>query len=158
MSRTESPPPQTLPRRVGSSPSVRRSFSPERTKSQSQLLSGQQGSANPNTASPHPESNIQVALRCRPLSAQEKKEDVTATVLCNSERNCVTVNYALLGGPKKIARTWEFDRVFGMYSTQVEVFDATVRPILAEAINGFNCTVFAYGPTGTGAPNIHSYS
>ncbi|RYD70932.1 MAG: hypothetical protein EOP84_25795 [Verrucomicrobiaceae bacterium] len=56
----------------------------------------------------------------------------------------------MTGGAKKMSRTWDFDKVFGMYSTQLEVFETSVRPILKEAMNGFNCTVFAYGPTGTG--------
>ena len=43
-----------------------------------------------------------------------------------------------------------FDHVFGSFSTQQEVFDQTVRPIVEEALRGFNTTVFAYGQTGTG--------
>ena len=41
-------------------------------------------------------------------------------------------------------------QVFGMYSTQEEVFDSIVKPIVDEALAGFNCTIFAYGQTGTG--------
>lgn len=37
-----------------------------------------------------------------------------------------------------------------MYSTQEEVFSTVVRPIVDEALAGFNCTIFAYGQTGTG--------
>ena len=37
-----------------------------------------------------------------------------------------------------------------MYSTQEEVFGSVVRPIVDEALAGFNCTIFAYGQTGTG--------
>ncbi len=37
-----------------------------------------------------------------------------------------------------------------MYSTQQEVFDSVVRPIVDETLEGFNCTIFAYGQTGTG--------
>ena len=37
-----------------------------------------------------------------------------------------------------------------MYSTQEEVFESVVRPIVQEALEGFNCTIFAYGQTGTG--------
>lgn len=96
------------------------------------------------------ESNIQVAVRCRPLSPDEKKLDVAAAVLCNSEKNQVTINHALSGGTKKVARTWDFDKVYGTYSTQMQIFQETVRPVVKEAIQGYNCTVFAYGPTGTG--------
>jgi len=48
-----------------------------------------------------------------------------------------------------------------MYSRQEEVFDSMVRPIVDECLEGFNCTIFAYGQTGTGKThtmegNIHS--
>ncbi|RYG60824.1 hypothetical protein EON64_19050, partial [archaeon] len=39
------------------------------------------------------DANIRVAVRVRPLNPEERKQDVTASVLCNSERNTVTVNY-----------------------------------------------------------------
>ena len=47
-------------------------------------------------------------------------------------------------------KTYTFDRVFGQYSTQKGVFDAVVRPAVDEALASYNCTVFAYGQTGTG--------
>lgn len=60
----------------------------------------------------------------------------------------IKVNY----GPtaKKIVKTFTYDRVFGMYSTQEEVFESMVLPIVDETLAGFNCTIFAYGQTGTG--------
>ncbi len=41
-------------------------------------------------------------------------------------------------------------QVFGQYSTQEEVFSGSIVPIIDEVLTGFNCTVFAYGQTGTG--------
>jgi hypothetical protein len=41
-------------------------------------------------------------------------------------------------------------QVFGQYSTQEEVFNVSIVPIIEEVLQGFNCTVFAYGQTGTG--------
>lgn len=43
-----------------------------------------------------------------------------------------------------------YGQVFGQFATQEEVFDDVVRPIVDEVLEGFNCTVFAYGQTGTG--------
>ena len=40
--------------------------------------------------------------------------------------------------------------MFGQYSTQRDVFTSMVKPVVEEVIQGFNCTVFAYGQTGTG--------
>jgi kinesin family protein 11 len=41
-------------------------------------------------------------------------------------------------------------QVYGQYSTQEEVFRESILPIINEVLMGFNCTVFAYGQTGTG--------
>ncbi|GAB1286662.1 Kinesin-like protein KIF18A [Apodemus speciosus] len=43
-----------------------------------------------------------------------------------------------------------FDAVFDETSTQMEVFEHTTKPILHSFLNGYNCTVFAYGATGSG--------
>lgn len=47
-------------------------------------------------------------------------------------------------------RKFVFDRVFGPESEQVEVYKAVVAPLINEVLQGYNCTVFAYGQTGTG--------
>uniref|UniRef100_UPI00398F54D5 kinesin-like protein KIF18B n=1 Tax=Pristiophorus japonicus TaxID=55135 RepID=UPI00398F54D5 len=43
-----------------------------------------------------------------------------------------------------------FDRVFNETSTQQEVFEFTTKHILEGVLNGYNCSVFAYGATGSG--------
>lgn len=47
-------------------------------------------------------------------------------------------------------RTYPFDRVFGPEADQALVYHDIVAPILEEVLNGYNCTLFAYGQTGTG--------
>ena len=46
--------------------------------------------------------------------------------------------------------TYFFDRVFGAYASQREVYDFAARDVVREAIHGFRCTIFAYGQTGSG--------
>ena len=41
-------------------------------------------------------------------------------------------------------------QVFGTDSTQERLYDGAVSPIVSEVLDGFNCTIFAYGQTGTG--------
>lgn len=41
-------------------------------------------------------------------------------------------------------------QVFGPTSQQKELFDEAVSPIVNEVLEGYNCTIFAYGQTGTG--------
>ena len=43
-----------------------------------------------------------------------------------------------------------FDRVFDESSTQEEVYEYTTKPLLNSIIQGYNCTIFAYGATGCG--------
>lgn len=42
------------------------------------------------------------------------------------------------------------DGVFGPDSTQQQVYDTVVTPIVAEVLSGYNCSILAYGQTGTG--------
>lgn len=102
---------------------------------------------NPAEAQQKP-INVQVAVRCRPPNAEEKKTNQPTVVSCESDAKQIKVNYGPAG--KKVLKTFSFDRVFGMYSTQEEVFETMVRPIIDETLSGFNCTIFAYGQTGTG--------
>lgn len=41
-------------------------------------------------------------------------------------------------------------KVFGPKSQQRSIYDQAISPIVNEVLEGFNCTVFAYGQTGTG--------
>uniref|UniRef100_A0A4X2JVS3 Kinesin-like protein n=1 Tax=Vombatus ursinus TaxID=29139 RepID=A0A4X2JVS3_VOMUR len=43
-----------------------------------------------------------------------------------------------------------FDAVFDETSTQCQVFEHTTKPVLNNFLNGYNCTVLAYGATGAG--------
>lgn len=47
-------------------------------------------------------------------------------------------------------KRYVFDRVFDCHSSQQEIYNAVVSPLIPEVISGYNCTVFAYGQTGTG--------
>jgi kinesin family protein 5 len=38
-----------------------------------------------------------------------------------------------------------FDRVFGMSSQQIDIFDFSIRSTVEDVMNGYNGTVFAYG-------------
>ena len=93
-------------------------------------------------------TNVQVAVRCRPPNEEERKTGQPTVVTCDSSNKQLNIAYGPAG--KKITKAFNFDKVFGMYSTQSEVFDGIVKPIVDEVLAGFNCTIFAYGQTGTG--------
>ncbi|XP_037420442.1 kinesin-like protein KIN-5B [Triticum dicoccoides] len=93
------------------------------------------------------EANVQVVLRCRPLSAEEQKANVQSAVSCNDTKREVTVLNSLF---KQADKTFTFDKVFGPKSQQRAIYDHAVAPIVDDVLEGYNCTVFAFGQTGTG--------
>ncbi|NXW62180.1 KIF19 protein, partial [Eurystomus gularis] len=47
-------------------------------------------------------------------------------------------------------KTFVFDMVFDHRATQEEVYVSTTKSLIGGVISGYNATIFAYGPTGTG--------
>lgn len=91
---------------------------------------------------------MQVLLRCRPLNEDELRANIPQVISCNEQRREVTVLQNVAS--KQIDRTFTFDKVFGPKSQQRSLYDQAIVPIVNEVLEGFNCTIFAYGQTGTG--------
>jgi len=49
-----------------------------------------------------------------------------------------------------VRKTFTFDAVYDWNSKQSDIYDETARPLVDSVLEGFNCTIFAYGQTGTG--------
>ncbi|CAN6295557.1 unnamed protein product [Urochloa humidicola] len=94
-----------------------------------------------------PEVNVQVVLRCRPLSEEEHRSNVQSAISCDEPNREVTVLPSLL---TQAGKTFTFDKVFGPKSQQRSIYDHAIAPIVNDALEGYNCTVFAFGQTGTG--------
>ncbi|KAH9701008.1 kinesin-like protein KIN-5D [Citrus sinensis] len=92
--------------------------------------------------------NVQVIVRCRPLSEDEMRVHTPVVISCNENRREVAAVQNIAN--KQIDRTFLFDRVFGPTSQQKHLYDLAVSPIVYEVLEGYNCTIFAYGQTGTG--------
>ncbi|XP_061315110.1 kinesin-like protein KIF11 isoform X1 [Pezoporus flaviventris] len=112
---------------------------------------GFQGGGSSSSSSKKEEKgkNIQVVVRCRPFNASERKAGSYPVVDCDQARKEVSVR---TGGvtDKTSRKTYTFDMIFGAQAKQIDVYRSVVCPILDEVIMGYNCTVFAYGQTGTG--------
>ncbi|XP_032415555.1 kinesin-like protein KIF18A [Xiphophorus hellerii] len=109
-------------------------------------------------------SHVKVVVRVRPTNDSEKRENC---------RNVVQVvdNHMLIFDPKEEDMScfgsqrvrnrtinkrankdlkFVFDHIFDENSTQLDIFENTTKGVLDGVMNGFNCTVFAYGATGAG--------
>ncbi|KAG0215195.1 kinesin motor protein cin8 [Mortierella sp. GBA43] len=101
--------------------------------------------ANCNALTASKELNIQVVVRIRSRSEREVKEN--SPVAIQSHGREIQVSSSL--GDRAPSKSYSFDRVF-MYSDQECIYSEVVVPILDEVLTGYNCTIFAYGQTGTG--------
>uniref|UniRef100_A0A669CSY7 Kinesin-like protein n=1 Tax=Oreochromis niloticus TaxID=8128 RepID=A0A669CSY7_ORENI len=92
----------------------------------------------------------EVFLCCvfRPFNTMERKSSY-GVIDCDQNRKEVMVRTGGMND-KASRKTYTFDMVFGPSAKQIEVYRSVVCPILDEVIMGYNCTVFAYGQTGTG--------
>lgn len=89
--------------------------------------------------------NVKVAVRCRPMSKKE---------IARGCKNITTIT------PKTVAikspdgneedKQFTFDNCYDETSTQMQVYGDIGKSIVAQALDGFNGTVFAYGQTGSG--------
>nr|XP_037280677.1 LOW QUALITY PROTEIN: kinesin-like protein KIF11 [Rhipicephalus microplus] len=93
--------------------------------------------------------HIQVFVRCRPPTASEKRNGSARAIEVVQERKEILVNDRVM--PERTPRkSFTFDKVFGPDAKQIDVYRAVMEPTIAEVMMGYNCTVFAYGQTGTG--------
>ncbi|KAF5017767.1 hypothetical protein F66182_10274 [Fusarium sp. NRRL 66182] len=94
------------------------------------------------------ETNIQVVVRCRGRNEREVRENSNVVVTADAVKGKIVE--LSMGSNALSNRSYNFDRVFSQAADQNMVFDDTVKPILDEMLSGYNCTIFAYGQTGTG--------
>ncbi|GJJ12126.1 hypothetical protein Clacol_006367 [Clathrus columnatus] len=101
-------------------------------------------------------SNIQVVVRCRRRSEREIQEGSPVIITtCGPRGQEVTIETGTSTSTFGVVtlpptRTYPFDCVFGPEADQSLVYTDVVAPILDQVLNGYNCTIFAYGQTGTG--------
>ncbi len=65
---------------------------------------------------------------------------------CVDEHSVYVDSYNQYQRPKSYA----YDKVFGPQDSQEDFFRVGIAPLIYKALNGYNCTIFAYGQTGTG--------
>ncbi|GJQ83392.1 hypothetical protein Trydic_g18497, partial [Trypoxylus dichotomus] len=88
------------------------------------------------------EQHINVYVRIRPNNPSENETKTSFLEVLSKKELLSKNNYN--------QKRYVFDRVFDCHSSQQEVYSCIVSPLIPEVIAGYNCTVFAYGQTGTG--------
>ncbi|XP_012135049.2 mitochondrial ribosomal protein S9 isoform X1 [Megachile rotundata] len=89
--------------------------------------------------------HVQVFVRVRPTNAVEKNNKSKTIVEVANDRELI-VEYP----HDKVSKKYKFDNVFGPSARQIDIYNVVVNPLLEQVLAGYNCTVFAYGQTGTG--------
>ncbi|XP_078042053.1 kinesin-like protein Klp61F [Augochlora pura] len=101
---------------------------------------------NSRVAKKEKSQNIQVFVRVRPINEAEKNSKSSTIVVVPNSKEVVVHEFPKDNSTKR----YKFDHVFGPSSKQIDVYTAVVSPLLEQVLAGYNCTVFAYGQTGTG--------
>ncbi|XP_027761917.1 kinesin-like protein KIF19 [Empidonax traillii] len=101
------------------------------------------------------EQQLTVALRIRPLSEAEEEEGAALAAHRVGEQGVVLMDPSedpddILRANRSREKTFVFDMVFDHTATQEEVYVSTTKSLIEGVISGYNATIFAYGPTGTG--------
>ncbi|GAA6022677.1 hypothetical protein JCM10207_008578 [Rhodosporidiobolus poonsookiae] len=142
-------------------------------------LSRRGDAADGRTKSPTTDGNIQVVVRCRGTSPAEDARGVhvvaavkatrgTEVVLTDPNPTLPSSSSNLAFGssssalPQAQTKTWDFGEhapdgageprgtVYGPDADQGMLYNDVAKPILQQVLQGYNCTIFAYGQTGTG--------
>ncbi|KAL1744355.1 kinesin [Schizophyllum fasciatum] len=109
-------------------------------------------------------TSVQVALRIRPTTNQDATSIPSRfqrPVIHAISSNAVSVDAVSSnpqGGPSPAPATgtaakkqvFAFDQVHGPSTTQHTMFTTTAQPLISRFVEGFNCTILAYGQTSSG--------
>ena len=93
--------------------------------------------------------NVKVAVRCRPMSSREQTRGCGECIAM--EGKSVTISKP--AGQESQGdedKTFSFDFCYFTDSKQDDVYKELGIPLVMQALDGFNGTIFAYGQTGSG--------
>ena len=93
-----------------------------------------------------PTETVRVVVRSRPLSQSEISRGNFSILQFDKELHQIAIQEPKTGEFK----TFAYDSVYDMDSSQQEVYDESAYPLVESAIQGYNSTIFAYGQTGCG--------
>eukprot|EP00927_Polykrikos_kofoidii_P044186 TRINITY_DN38222_c0_g1_i1.p1 TRINITY_DN38222_c0_g1~~TRINITY_DN38222_c0_g1_i1.p1 ORF type:complete len:1575 (-),score=317.75 TRINITY_DN38222_c0_g1_i1:94-4818(-) len=95
-----------------------------------------------------PSAKIRVVCRLRPMSDQERRSGTVPAITASTERQEVVA--VRVQAERQSRLNFHFDHVLSSFSTQLDVFAVTLKPLVRDVLAGYEAAVFAYGQTGTG--------
>jgi hypothetical protein len=106
-----------------------------------------------NTTTNDDGSCVQVAVRVRPMLPHEAGNTQCIEVLSTNNNNLNSkgdnvMTVVRLGGDS--GPKFAFDQVFPLATSQLEVYEHRVAPLVTSCLEGYNATIVAYGQTGSG--------
>ncbi|GLB34798.1 putative kinesin motor, catalytic domain [Lyophyllum shimeji] len=122
----------------------------------------------PSSSSSATTTSVQVALRIRPPTTQDSTSipaRFQRSVIHATSSNTVAIEATAAtgsgsGAPNAAAtassssaakkQLFSFDQVHPPPTTQYELFQSTAKPLVSRFVEGFNCTILAYGQTSSG--------
>ncbi|XP_057334110.1 kinesin-like protein KIF18A [Microplitis mediator] len=150
-----------------------RAFSPNKTKRLGKRRSAGRGPAKPSTSGSTSKSlsgdgektSIKVIVRVRPANEREDQENYRTVVKVIDDKMLIfdpkeEENPFFYRGVAQKGRDllkkqnkelqFMFDHVFDITATNEQVFEGTTKELISDLLEGYNCSVFAYGATGAG--------
>ncbi|KAF0705698.1 hypothetical protein AaE_014403 [Aphanomyces astaci] len=114
---------------------------------------GDKRAAVSSDATPPPEC-VRVVVRVRPSNERERKlqaadESVVAIRPATDPADLPTRLDVKCGQPSVVDSSFNYDAIFGTNASQHDVY-GYMQSSVEQVVQGFNCTIFAYGQTGTG--------
>uniref|UniRef100_A0A1B0G3A9 Kinesin motor domain-containing protein n=1 Tax=Glossina morsitans morsitans TaxID=37546 RepID=A0A1B0G3A9_GLOMM len=111
------------------------------------------------------QKNIKVVVRVRPYNQKELEQNTKSIIKVIDETTLLfdpeeEDDGFFFQGTKQKYRditkrvskkmSMEFDRVFDVDATNLQIFEECTAPLVDSVLNGYNCSVFVYGATGAG--------
>ena len=91
--------------------------------------------------------NVVVAVRSRPLNSKEKQLECQDILDFSAE---ASGGLTLKGDDRYPTFSYSFDHAYSPAVGQVDVYREVGAPLVRKVMDGFNCTLFAYGQTSSG--------
>ncbi|XP_059472711.1 kinesin-like protein KIF18B [Neocloeon triangulifer] len=105
---------------------------------------------------------VKVVLRVRPLLEREMNTAGELCIQVVDERKLIFDPVPAFEDPDSLQRPigdnakvkknmeFSFENIFGPICSNIDVYNSAIKDIVSNVIDGFNCSVFAYGSTGSG--------